>query len=212
MGGQTAKQVQLIRDFADDDSSPPSHALNIADEFVRQGLDPAACVACASAASAPNPWAKACAARSRRGWGIDAMDLYGLSRSSAPCCLRCIEAKDGPVIWEDPFLSRRSFTPKPGKSRPMADPANWVFHRADREALPVVRYRTRDLARLLPPTTRLPAHEQDHWPPGRHAHHPRRQPLPGHIENSSSAAATLRPLPARGSPRRPPTRWRYWSR
>ena len=153
-GGQTAKQVQLIRDFQPTMIvATPSYALNIADEFVRQGLDPAACslrIGCFGA----EPWGEGMRSEIQTRLGIDAMDLYGLSEVIGPgVACECIEAKDGPVIWEDHFYPE-IIHPETGEVLPDGELGELVFTSLTKEALPVVRYRTRDLARLLPPTAR----------------------------------------------------------
>jgi len=153
-GGQTAKQVQLIRDFKPTMVvATPSYALNIADEFVRQGLDPAACslrIGCFGA----EPWGEGMRSEIQTRLGIDAMDLYGLSEVIGPgVACECIEAKDGPVIWEDHFYPE-IIHPETGAVLPDGEFGELVFTSLTKEALPVIRYRTRDLARLLPPTAR----------------------------------------------------------
>ncbi len=153
-GGQTAKQVQLIRDFKPTMIvATPSYALNVADEFVRQGLDPAACslrIGCFGA----EPWGEGMRGEIQTRLGIDAMDLYGLSEVVGPgVACECIEAKDGPVIWEDHFYPE-VIHPETGAVLEDGDVGELVFTSLTKEALPVIRYRTRDLARLLPPTAR----------------------------------------------------------
>ena len=153
-GGQTAKQVQLIQDFKPTMIvATPSYALNIADEFVRQGIDPATCslrIGCFGA----EPWGEGMRAEIQTRLGIDAMDLYGLSEVMGPgVACECIEAKDGPVIWEDHFYPEII---DPVSGQPVADgqPGELVFTSLSKEALPIIRYRTRDLTRLLSPTAR----------------------------------------------------------
>jgi phenylacetate-CoA ligase len=153
-GGQTAKQVQLIQDFKPTMIvATPSYALNIADEFIRQGADPAACslrIGCFGA----EPWGEGMRAQMQSRLGIDAMDLYGLSEVIGPgVACECIEAKDGPVIWEDHFYPE-IINPETGEVLPDGEIGELVFTSLTKEALPIVRYRTRDLARLLPPTAR----------------------------------------------------------
>jgi phenylacetate-CoA ligase len=153
-GGQTAKQVQLIQDFKPTMIvATPSYALNIADEFVRQGIDPAACslrIGCFGA----EPWGEGMRAEIQTRLGIDAMDLYGLSEVMGPgVACECIEAKDGPVIWEDHFYPE-IIDPVTGEVVPDGQPGELVFTSLSKEALPIIRYRTRDLTRLLAPTAR----------------------------------------------------------
>ncbi|MDQ5916506.1 MAG: phenylacetate-CoA ligase [Pseudomonadota bacterium] len=153
-GGQTAKQVQLIRDFKPTMIvATPSYALNIADEFVRQGLDPTATslrIGCFGS----EPWCEGMRGEIQTRLGIDAMDLYGLSEVIGPgVACECIEAKDGPVIWEDHFYPE-IIDPETGALLPDGETGELVFTSLTKEALPIIRYRTRDLARLLPPTAR----------------------------------------------------------
>ncbi len=153
-GGQTAKQVQLIRDFRPTMIvATPSYALNIADEFVRNGLDPASCslrIGCFGA----EPWGEGMRGELETRLGIDAMDLYGLSEVIGPgVACECVEAKDGPVIWEDHFYPE-VIDPESGEVVPDGQPGELVFTSLSKEALPIIRYRTRDLTRLLPPTAR----------------------------------------------------------
>jgi phenylacetate-coenzyme A ligase PaaK-like adenylate-forming protein len=94
-----------------------------------------------------------CAARSRRA-GIDAVDIYGLSEVMGPgVASECIESKDGPVIWEDHFYPE-IIDPDTGEVLPDGEEGELVFTSLTKEALPIIRYRTRDLTRLLPPTSR----------------------------------------------------------
>ncbi|MBI4742588.1 MAG: phenylacetate--CoA ligase [Betaproteobacteria bacterium] len=153
-GGQTAKQVQLIRDFRPTMIvATPSYALNIADEFVRQGVDPAASslrIGCFGA----EPWGEGMRAEIQRRLGIDAMDLYGLSEIVGPgVACECIESRDGPTVWEDHFYPE-IIDPETGAVLPDGEAGELVFTSLTKEALPMIRYRTRDLARLLPPTAR----------------------------------------------------------
>jgi phenylacetate-CoA ligase len=131
----------------------PSYALNIADEFVRQGCDPAASslrIGCFGA----EPWGEGMRAQIETRLGIAAMDLYGLSEVMGPgVACECIESRDGPTIWEDHFYPE-IIDPQTGAVLPDGEVGELVFTSLTKEALPVVRYRTRDLARLLPPTAR----------------------------------------------------------
>ena len=153
-GGQTAKQVQLIRDFQPTMIvATPSYALNIADEFVRQGMDPAACslrIGCFGA----EPWGEGMRGEIQTRLGIDAMDLYGLSEVMGPgVACECIESKDGPTIWEDHFYPE-IIDPETGKVLPDGSDGELVFTSLTKEAFPVIRYRTRDLTKLLAPSSR----------------------------------------------------------
>ncbi len=152
-GGQTESQVQLINDFKPDIIMvTPSYMLAIADEFERQGLDPRDQLRC-SASSAPSPGPTTCAARSSA-MGIDAVDIYGLSEVMGPgVANECIETKDGPTIWEDHFYPE-IIDPETGEVLPDGEQGELVFTSLTKEALPIIRYRTRDLTRLLPRTAR----------------------------------------------------------
>ena len=153
-GGQTEKQVQLIRDFQPDIIMvTPSYMLNIADEFVRQGLDPRECSLRVGIHGA-EPWTQALRAEIEQRFDMDAVDIYGLSEVMGPgVASECVETKDGPCIWEDHFYPE---VIDPVTGEPVADgeEGELVFTSLTKEALPVIRYRTRDLTRLLPPTAR----------------------------------------------------------
>ena len=153
-GGQTAKQVQLICDFEPDIIMvTPSYMLAIAEEFVRLGLDPAACSLRIGIFGA-EPWTQGMRAEIERRMGLDALDIYGLSEVMGPgVASECVETKDGPVIWEDHFYPE-IIDPKTGHVLPEGTEGELVFTSLTKEALPVIRYRTRDLTRLLPPTAR----------------------------------------------------------
>ncbi len=156
-GGMTERQVQLIQDFKPDVIMvTPSYMLAIAEEFVRQGLDPAKCSLRVGIFGA-EPWTDAMRAEIERRMGIDAVDIYGLSEVIGPgVANECIETKDGPVIWEDHFYPE-IIDPASGKVLPQGnegEQGELVFTSLTKEALPVIRYRTRDLTRLLPPTAR----------------------------------------------------------
>lgn len=158
-GGQTEKQVQLITDFRPDIIMvTPSYMQVILEEMARQGQDPAASSIRIGIFGA-EPWTEAMRADIEARGGLDAVDIYGLSEVMGPgVANECIESKDGPVIWEDHFLAE-IIDPVTGAVLPY-DPATGtpegelVFTTLSKEALPVVRYRTRDLTRLLPPTAR----------------------------------------------------------
>ena len=153
-GGQTAKQVQLICDFEPDIIMvTPSYMLAIAEEFARQGLDPAACSLRIGIFGA-EPWTEAMRAEIERRMGLEAADIYGLSEVMGPgVASECIETRDGPVIWEDHFYPE-IVDPKSGHVLQDGVEGELVFTSLTKEALPVIRYRTRDLTRLLPPTAR----------------------------------------------------------
>ena len=153
-GGQTEKQVQLIQDFQPDIIMvTPSYSLVIAEEFEKQGLDPAACSLKVGIFGA-EPWGEGMRGEIERKLGIDAVDIYGLSEVMGPgVASECIESKDGPVIWEDHFYPE-IIDPETGLPVADGEEGELVFTSLTKEAMPVIRYRTRDLTRLLPPTSR----------------------------------------------------------
>ncbi len=153
-GGQTQKQVQLICDFKPDVIMvTPSYLLAIAEEFARQGLDAAASSLRIGILGA-EPWTEAMRAQIEAAMGLDAVDIYGLSEVMGPgVANECIESKDGPVIWEDHFYPE-IIDPRTGAVLPDGEPGELVLTSLTKQALPVIRYRTRDLTRLLPPTAR----------------------------------------------------------
>jgi phenylacetate-CoA ligase len=153
-GGQTEKQVQLIQDFQPSIIMvTPSYMLNIVEEFRRQGLDPAKSSLQVGIFGA-EPWTGAMRKEIEERAGIDAVDIYGLSEVMGPgVASECIESKDGPVIWEDHFYPE-IIDPDTGEVLPDGEEGELVFTSLTKEALPIIRYRTRDLTRLLPPTSR----------------------------------------------------------
>jgi phenylacetate-CoA ligase len=153
-GGQTQKQVQLICDFKPDIIMvTPSYMLAIAEEFQRQGIDCGACSLKIGIFGA-EPWTEAMRAQIEALMGIDAVDIYGLSEVMGPgVASECIETKDGPVIWEDHFYPE-IIDPQTGAVLPDGELGELVFTSLSKQALPIIRYRTRDLTRLLPPTAR----------------------------------------------------------
>ncbi|HXH02712.1 MAG TPA: phenylacetate--CoA ligase PaaK [Candidatus Competibacteraceae bacterium] len=153
-GGQTEKQVQLIQDFRPDIIMvTPSYMLAIADEFERQGLDPRQCSLRVGIFGA-EPWTQAMRREIEERMGIDAVDIYGLSEVIGPgVAQECIETKDGPTIWEDHFYPE-IIDPNTGAVLPDGEYGELVFTSLSKEALPIIRYRTRDLTRLLPGTAR----------------------------------------------------------
>jgi phenylacetate-CoA ligase len=153
-GGQTEKQVQLICDFKPSIIMvTPSYMLNIIEEFKRQGMDAAESSLKVGIFGA-EPWTNAMRAEIEKGAGIDAVDIYGLSEVMGPgVASECIESKDGPAIWEDHFYPE-IINPETGEVLPDGEVGELVFTSLTKEALPVIRYRTRDLTCLLPPTSR----------------------------------------------------------
>jgi phenylacetate-CoA ligase len=153
-GGQTEKQVQLIADFAPDIIMvTPSYMLAIAEEMERQGMDPKACSLSIGIFGA-EPWTPAMRQAIEAKLSIDAIDIYGLSEVMGPgVAQECIETKDGLTVWEDHFYPE-IVDPSTGEVLPDGEKGELVFTSLTKEAMPVIRYRTRDLTRLLPPTAR----------------------------------------------------------
>jgi len=153
-GGMTERQVQLINDFRPDIITvTPSYMLAILDEFKRQGLDPRKSSLKIGIFGA-EPWTNAMRAEIEDAFEMDATDIYGLSEVIGPgVAQECIESKDGLHIWEDHFYPE-VIDPDTGKVLPDGEKGELVFTSLTKEAFPVVRYRTRDLTRLLPGTAR----------------------------------------------------------
>ena len=153
-GGMTERQVQLIADFRPTILlATPSYLLTIAEELVRQGLDPRA-TSIERAVCGAEPWTEAMRADIEARMDIDAVDHYGLSEVIGPgVASECVETKDGPTLWEDHFYPE-VIDPETGAVLPPGSRGELVFTSLTKEALPVVRYRTRDLTTLLPPTAR----------------------------------------------------------
>ncbi|WP_422013574.1 phenylacetate--CoA ligase PaaK [Roseateles sp.] len=153
-GGQTEKQVQLITDFKPDIIMvTPSYMQVLVEEFTRQGLDARESSLKVGIFGA-EPWTEAMRRDIEASAGIDAVDIYGLSEVMGPgVASECVESKDGPVIWEDHFYPE-IIDPETGEVLPDGSEGELVFTSLSKEAMPVVRYRTRDLTRLLPPTSR----------------------------------------------------------
>ena len=153
-GGNTEKQVQLITDFQPDIIMvTPSYMQVIVEEMQRQGLDPRASSLKVGIFGA-EPWTEAMRREIEEKAAIDAVDIYGLSEVMGPgVASECVESKDGPVIWEDHFYPE-IIDPETGEVLPDGQEGELVFTTLTKEALPVIRYRTRDLTRLLPPTSR----------------------------------------------------------
>jgi len=149
-GGQTEKQVQLIQDFKPSIIMvTPSYMLNIADEMERQGIDPKSTSLRVGIFGA-EPWTQTMREELEARLGIHALDIYGLSEVMGPGVgMECIESKDGPTIWEDHFYPE-IINPETGEVVPDGEYGELVFTSLTKEALPIVRYRTRDLTRLLP--------------------------------------------------------------
>ncbi len=158
-GGQTEKQVQLIRDLRPDIIMvTPSYMQVIVEEFRRIGADPRE-MSIQIGIFGAEPWTEAMRRDIEESAAIDAVDIYGLSEIMGPgIANECIESKDGPVVWEDHFYPE-IIDPDTGAVLPYDEAAGsgegeLVFTTLSKEALPMIRYRTRDLCRLLPPTSR----------------------------------------------------------
>ncbi|MBC7435459.1 MAG: phenylacetate--CoA ligase [Bdellovibrionales bacterium] len=153
-GGQTERQVQLINDFRPDIIMvTPSYMLAIADEFERQGLDPAQS-SLRTGIFGAEPWTNDMRQAIEQRMGMDAVDIYGLSEVIGPgVASECVETKDGPTIWEDHFYPE-IIDPDTGELVADGEMGELVFTSLTKEALPIIRYRTRDLTRLLPGTAR----------------------------------------------------------
>ena len=149
-GGFGERQVQLIREFgARVVLMTPSYMLSIAEEFERQGIDPRE-TAMRVGIFGAEPWTEAMRAEIERRLGIDAVDIYGLSEVMGPgVACEFVETKDGPTIWEDHFYPE-IVDPETGVPVADGEPGELVFTTLTKEAMPVIRYRTRDLTRLLP--------------------------------------------------------------
>ena len=153
-GGQTERQVQLIIDFDPDIIMvTPSYMLNIADEMERQGVNPRD-LSLRLGIFGAEPWTDAMRTEIEARTDIQAVDIYGLSEVIGPgVAQECIETKDGLTIWEDHFYPE-VVRPDTGEPVSEGEEGELVFTSLTKEAMPVIRYRTRDLTRLLPGTAR----------------------------------------------------------
>ncbi|MGB8328229.1 MAG: phenylacetate--CoA ligase PaaK [Steroidobacteraceae bacterium] len=153
-GGQTERQVQLLQDFRPRIIMvTPSYMLAIAEEMSRQGIDPRESSLEIGIFGA-EPWTEAMRGEIERKVGLEALDIYGLSEVMGPgVAQECAESKDGPCIWEDHFYPE-IIDPATGQALPDGSDGELVLTALTKEALPVIRYRTRDLTRLLPPSAR----------------------------------------------------------
>ncbi|MFC8081074.1 phenylacetate--CoA ligase PaaK [Streptomyces sp. NPDC057307] len=154
-GGMTARQVQLITDFRPEVIMvTPSYMLTLLDEFERQGVDPRATSLKVGIFGA-EPWTEEMRREIEERFAIDAVDIYGLSEVMGPgVAQECVETKDGLHIWEDHFYPE-IVDPFTGEVLPEGEEGELVFTSLTKEAMPVIRYRTRDLTRLLPGTARV---------------------------------------------------------
>ncbi|MFT6287375.1 MAG: phenylacetate-CoA ligase [Halieaceae bacterium] len=153
-GGQTEKQVQLIQDFDPDIIMvTPSYMLNLADEMDRQNVDTKK-LALRVGIFGAEPWTDAMRTELEERLNIQAVDIYGLSEVMGPgVAQECLETKDGPTIWEDHFYPE-IINPETGQVVPDGEDGELVFTSLTKQAMPIIRYRTKDLTRLLPGTAR----------------------------------------------------------
>ncbi|MYY18732.1 phenylacetate--CoA ligase PaaK [Streptomyces sp. SID4912] len=153
-GGMTARQVQLIQDFRPEIIMiTPSYMLTLLDEFKRQGIDPRS-TSLRTGVFGAEPWTEEMRKEIEDRFAIDAVDIYGLSEVMGPgVAQECVETKDGLHIWEDHFYPE-VVDPFTGEVQPDGEEGELVFTSLTKEAMPVIRYRTRDLTRLLPGTAR----------------------------------------------------------
>ncbi|MGW3659128.1 phenylacetate--CoA ligase PaaK [Streptomyces sp. NPDC005151] len=154
-GGMTSRQVQLIQDFRPAIIMiTPSYMLTLLDEFERQGVDPRTTSLKVGIFGA-EPWTQEMRREIEERFAIDAVDIYGLSEVIGPgVAQECVETKDGLHIWEDHFYPE-VVDPFTGEVLPEGEEGELVFTSLTKEAMPVIRYRTRDLTRLLPGTARV---------------------------------------------------------
>jgi phenylacetate-CoA ligase len=205
-GGQTPRQVQLIQDFKPEIiTATPTYLLTILDEFHRQGIDPTS-TSLKTAICGAEPWTDEMRKEIEQSFDIDAVDIYGLSEVMGPgvACESAV-TKDGPTIWEDHFYPE-IVDPFTGEALPDGEEGELVFTSLTKEALPIIRYRTHDLATLLPGTARpeLPPDLAHHRPLGRPHDHPRGECLPGQRRIRALRVQPAEPaLPARPHPPRP---------
>jgi phenylacetate-CoA ligase len=153
-GGMTPRQVQLIEDFgASTIMVTPSYALSILDEYREQGRDPRESPLQVGIFGA-EPWTNAMRAEIEQAFDMHAVDIYGLSEVMGPgVANECVETKDGLHIWEDHFYPE-VIDPETGDVLPDGEIGELVFTSLTKEAFPIIRYRTRDLTRLMPGTAR----------------------------------------------------------
>ncbi len=193
-GGMTERQVQLINDFRPDIITvTPSYMLAILDEFKRQRLDPRKSSLKFGIFGA-EPWTNAMRAEIEQAFDMDATDIYGLSEVIGPgVAQECVETKDGLHIWEDHFYPE-VIDPETGAVLPDGEKGELVFTSLTKEAFPIIRYRTRDLTRLLPGTAR-PGMRRMEKVTGtfrRHDHPARRQRVPDPDRGSAAGDRLVR--------------------
>nr|WP_203672401.1 MULTISPECIES: phenylacetate--CoA ligase PaaK [unclassified Streptomyces] len=155
-GGMTARQVRIIQDFKPDIIMvTPSYMLTLLDEFQRQGIDPRS-TSLRTGIFGAEPWTEEMRREIEQRMDIDAVDIYGLSEVIGPgVAQECVETKDGLHIWEDHFFPE-VVDPLTDQVMAQGESGELVFTSLTKEAMPVIRYRTRDLTRLLPGTARRP--------------------------------------------------------
>ncbi|GAB2635762.1 phenylacetate--CoA ligase PaaK [Prescottella soli] len=153
-GGMTERQIQLIEDFRPDAIMvTPSYMLTIVDAMLAKGIDPAR-TSLRTGIFGAEPWTEEMRGELEQQLGMDAVDIYGLSEVMGPgVAMECVETKDGLHIWEDHFYPE-VIDPVTGEVLPDGEEGELVFTSLTKEAMPIVRYRTRDLTRLLPGTAR----------------------------------------------------------
>jgi len=153
-GGMTGRQVRLIEDFrADGITITPSYMLSVLDEYRRQGFDPRKSPLKVGIFGA-EPWTNAMRREVEEAFDMHAVDIYGLSEVMGPgVANECVETKDGLHLWEDHFYPE-VIDPETGEVLPDGELGELVFTSLSKEAFPIIRYRTRDLTRLLPGTAR----------------------------------------------------------
>ncbi|HCS56327.1 MAG TPA: phenylacetate--CoA ligase [Gordonia polyisoprenivorans] len=153
-GGMTDRQIQLIEDFAPDAIMvTPSYMLTIVDAMIAKGIDPSSTSLRVGVFGA-EPWTEQMRRELETQVGMDAVDIYGLSEVMGPgVAQECVETKDGLHIWEDHFYPE-IVDPMSGEVLPDGEQGELVFTSLTKEAMPIIRYRTRDLTRLLPGTAR----------------------------------------------------------
>nr|WP_271212124.1 phenylacetate--CoA ligase PaaK [Rhodococcus wratislaviensis]GLK38498.1 phenylacetate-coenzyme A ligase [Rhodococcus wratislaviensis] len=153
-GGMTDRQIQLIEDFEPDAIMvTPSYMLTIVDAMIKKGIDPSK-TSLRTGVFGAEPWTEEMRSELEKQLNMDAVDIYGLSEVMGPgVAMECVETKDGLHIWEDHFYPE-IIDPVTGEVLPDGEEGELVFTSLTKEAMPIIRYRTRDLTRLLPGTAR----------------------------------------------------------
>ncbi|TQC43762.1 phenylacetate--CoA ligase [Rhodococcus sp. WS4] len=153
-GGMTDRQIQLIEDFEPDAIMvTPSYMLTIVDAMIKKGIDPAK-TSLRTGVFGAEPWTEEMRTELEKQLNMDAVDIYGLSEVMGPgVAMECVDTKDGLHIWEDHFYPE-IIDPVTGEVLPDGEEGELVFTSLTKEAMPIIRYRTRDLTRLLPGTAR----------------------------------------------------------